>query len=293
MSKPESWAMAAALEIWSAKNINVEDDAAIITRHATRVETGQEGLEAKAMRALEHLTPGGSEFVGDVDRCVETIKQMRDMEHRGMLMWVKRANEAEAKLASLGTPERTQDESGMPRTDDIVIATSMLLVPNDMRCHKCGATEPWKDSPRRATTAMPSTTQSGSSPAKEDVRNQVSTGTTSAKNAEQNSSRFDSGAGRTPETGETIVDLGPMYEENADGKLVICEATMERCRQVEAEASSTEQRCPTCGSFDAAIRFCVTKPAVGAKHVKISPDCLPCSDFFHAPSDPAQTQEKK
>ena len=37
------------------------------------------------------------------------------------------------------------DEGKMPATDDVVIATHYVLVPRDMKCHKCGAPEPWKD----------------------------------------------------------------------------------------------------------------------------------------------------
>lgn len=36
----------------------------------------------KAMRALEHLTPSGSEFVGDVDACVKWIRDSREQEHK-------------------------------------------------------------------------------------------------------------------------------------------------------------------------------------------------------------------
>lgn len=36
----------------------------------------------KLMRELEHLTPGGSEYVGDVGRCIEAIKQSREMDRK-------------------------------------------------------------------------------------------------------------------------------------------------------------------------------------------------------------------
>jgi hypothetical protein len=39
----------------------------------------------KAMRALESLTPGGSEYVNDVERCVETIKATRATQHQVIL----------------------------------------------------------------------------------------------------------------------------------------------------------------------------------------------------------------
>lgn len=44
--------------------------------------TDPECKGGKLMRDLEHLTPGGSEFVGDVERCIEAIKQSREMESK-------------------------------------------------------------------------------------------------------------------------------------------------------------------------------------------------------------------
>ena len=52
----------------------------------------------EAMRALESLTPGGSEYVGDPKRCVYFVKEAQAMQHRVILAWAKRAKEAEAKL---------------------------------------------------------------------------------------------------------------------------------------------------------------------------------------------------
>lgn len=52
----------------------------------------------EAMRALESLTPGGSEYVGDVKRCVQFVCEARAMQHSTILQWAKRAEEAERKL---------------------------------------------------------------------------------------------------------------------------------------------------------------------------------------------------
>ena len=43
-----------------------------------------------AMRALEDLTPGGSEYVGDIARCVEFIRQRQASQHQHMISLTKR-----------------------------------------------------------------------------------------------------------------------------------------------------------------------------------------------------------
>lgn len=55
----------------------------------------------EAMRALESLTPGGSEYVGDVPRCVEFIKKARALEHEQLLKQSKARQAAEASTAEL------------------------------------------------------------------------------------------------------------------------------------------------------------------------------------------------
>ena len=51
--------------------------------------------------ALQSLTPGGSEFVRDPERCVEFVRQARDEEHKALMAAkakVKRMREAGDKL---------------------------------------------------------------------------------------------------------------------------------------------------------------------------------------------------
>lgn len=57
--------------------------------------------ELKAMRALESLTASGSEFVGDVEYCVEYIRNSRECQHRVLLQFAKRAKAAEAREQKL------------------------------------------------------------------------------------------------------------------------------------------------------------------------------------------------
>ncbi|MFA5573096.1 MAG: hypothetical protein WDA42_08305 [Candidatus Bathyarchaeia archaeon] len=50
------------------------------------------------MRALESLTPGGSEYVGDVARCVEHVLTVRKDQHELLKKYIRRAQRAEAKV---------------------------------------------------------------------------------------------------------------------------------------------------------------------------------------------------
>ena len=43
-------------------------------------------------KALEGLTPGGSEFVDEPERCAQVIKDTRDSQHRVLLNWKKDQN---------------------------------------------------------------------------------------------------------------------------------------------------------------------------------------------------------
>lgn len=52
----------------------------------------------RAMRALESLTPSGSEFVNDVERCVSSV---RDRE-RTLIEWVKRDKAKHKALENIG-----------------------------------------------------------------------------------------------------------------------------------------------------------------------------------------------
>lgn len=46
--------------------------------------------ESRAMRALERLTPGGSEFFNDPDRCAEWVSERRQAVTRQMMRAVRR-----------------------------------------------------------------------------------------------------------------------------------------------------------------------------------------------------------
>ncbi len=48
------------------------------------------GREKSAMRALENLTPGGSEYVGDIARCIEFIRQRQASQHQHIISLTKR-----------------------------------------------------------------------------------------------------------------------------------------------------------------------------------------------------------
>jgi hypothetical protein len=52
--------------------------------------------ELKAMRALESLTPSGSEFVNDVERCVSFVQENRASMMRTLVRLTKRVKELEA-----------------------------------------------------------------------------------------------------------------------------------------------------------------------------------------------------
>lgn len=56
---------------------------------------------AELMKILVDLTPGGSEFVDDPQRCATHIRGRLDSLHGAMTMWAKRAKEAEAKTELL------------------------------------------------------------------------------------------------------------------------------------------------------------------------------------------------
>lgn len=68
------------------------------------LEARAEGAEAErdtARLALESLTPGGSEFVGDAAYCVEYVRARLDAAHETNKRLMKRAQAAEGYLAGL------------------------------------------------------------------------------------------------------------------------------------------------------------------------------------------------
>lgn len=58
--------------------------------------------ELEAMRALESLTPSGSEFVNDPKRCVNFVREHRETVMRVLVSFKKELNVAEARLRELG-----------------------------------------------------------------------------------------------------------------------------------------------------------------------------------------------
>jgi hypothetical protein len=70
---------------------------------------------SEAMRALESLTPSGSEFVGDVNACVayvhKKISTLQNIAKNAAL----RANEGRAELASRGLEALRQKVEALPR----------------------------------------------------------------------------------------------------------------------------------------------------------------------------------
>ena len=51
--------------------------------------------------ALQSLTPGGSEYVDDPERCVQAVKDIRDFHRKGALDWARRARVAKEKRDEL------------------------------------------------------------------------------------------------------------------------------------------------------------------------------------------------
>jgi len=74
---------------------------------AFAAQEAKEAIEAlrlkyeKAMRGLESLTPSGSEYVGDVERCVAFVKESRASQHRVIIDRHKRAEAAESSVSEL------------------------------------------------------------------------------------------------------------------------------------------------------------------------------------------------
>jgi hypothetical protein len=77
----------------------LEEESAILIVQA--VNSYNSERDKNAMLALENLTPGGSEYVGDVARCVEFIKWRQSSQHERIVKLTKqlRATEERDKLA--------------------------------------------------------------------------------------------------------------------------------------------------------------------------------------------------
>jgi hypothetical protein len=60
--------------------------------------------ELKAMRALELLTPHGSEYVNDPERCVEFVRESLASQMRQIVRLTRRVRELEE--LSVGAPNR-------------------------------------------------------------------------------------------------------------------------------------------------------------------------------------------
>jgi hypothetical protein len=71
---------------------------AVLTHRIRTALLSAEERYKPAMLALESLTPSGSEYVGDVERCVATIRDTRRRQHE---MIVKFKKERDRALAAL------------------------------------------------------------------------------------------------------------------------------------------------------------------------------------------------
>ena len=60
-------------------------------------------LLTRYKRALEGLTPGGSEFVDDPERCAENVKSTRDTLMRMLVRRTKQVHELERQLEESGS----------------------------------------------------------------------------------------------------------------------------------------------------------------------------------------------
>ena len=61
--------------------------------------------ELEAMRALESLTPSGSEFVNDVKMCVALIREREASQHRMIVKLVKENRELRDQVSRHAFPE--------------------------------------------------------------------------------------------------------------------------------------------------------------------------------------------
>ena len=70
------------------------------------------GREKSAMRALENLTPGGSEYVGDIARCIEFVRQRQASQHQHIISLTKRLR---------ASPERDRLMEGLVRVSPRIV----------------------------------------------------------------------------------------------------------------------------------------------------------------------------
>ena len=70
---------------------------ACLTWRHERVASALREARAEPMLALESLTPGGSEFVGDVQRCVAHVKEQQRRQHELIVKFKKERDGARAE----------------------------------------------------------------------------------------------------------------------------------------------------------------------------------------------------
>lgn len=100
---------------------------------------------AEAHRALEGLTVGGSEFVGDPERCVRNIREQMDHLRRFKERAMERCREAEEKLSEallkIGDLERTIEFVAEAKAEGKVITyypTGVVAMEDFVTCPECG-----------------------------------------------------------------------------------------------------------------------------------------------------------
>lgn len=82
------------VDLWAGKGC-YEAEMAADLRAVVEEAVGEK--VARYDLALQSLTPGGSEYVGDPERCVQFVKDTRQMQHETIVKAVKERKAAEAE----------------------------------------------------------------------------------------------------------------------------------------------------------------------------------------------------
>ncbi len=72
-----------------------------------------------AMRALEDLTPSGSEYVGDIARCVEFIRQRQASQHQHIISLTKRLRASSERDRELEAYKRGDHPDQIKREEEM------------------------------------------------------------------------------------------------------------------------------------------------------------------------------
>ena len=69
--------------------------------HRSALVNALESIKCPAMKALEELTPSGSEFWEDPDRCYKTVREQRMSTHRLLVQTVGQRNDLQRELVDV------------------------------------------------------------------------------------------------------------------------------------------------------------------------------------------------